>query len=235
MEAMVALSDVPINSLTWLMGSLASLTLSYRSLTSYRIFKNELSKYIGWFGLLVGTGLVLLAVPAFFTLDTSTLRITYLAGEFFVYSAAVAQAAALWCLMLRSRVPIHFITIFVAISGLVSWLYALPRSTLHISDDFITYRDPAFSTIVIGTVLLSLFVPVGIYFLRSATKQSKLKAKLTSLVLGLVYVGIGFFTGGVELLAGQVITPQSAIVDLAFFSIMLAVMVWPRHAAVNTS
>jgi hypothetical protein len=109
-------------------------------------------------------------------------------------------------------------------------LYALPRSTLRFSDNFINYRDPVFSTVVIGIVLVGLFVPVGLYFLRSAAKQTKPKAILTSLALGLVYVGVGFFTGGLELLAGQVITPKSAIGDLAFFGIMLAVLTWPRRA-----
>jgi hypothetical protein len=46
-----------------------------------------------------------------------------------------------------------------------------------------------------------------------------------------VYVGIGFFTGGVELLADEAITPKSAIPDLAFFTVMLAVFLWPRRSA----
>lgn len=229
-EAMVPLSQVPLNSVTWLVGALACFVLSYRSYVSYRRSANELSKYLAWFGVLMGCGQSLLAIPAFFTLDPDSLRVTYLIGEFFIYSSAVAQAAILWCLILRFRLSLRAVTVPMALIGLIAWLYALPRSTLRFSDNFINYRDPVFSTVVIGIVLVGLFVPVGLYFLRSAAKQTKPKAILTSLALGLVYVGVGFFTGGLELLAGQVITPKSAIGDLAFFGIMLAVLAWPRRA-----
>ena len=231
---MVAPSDIPLNSITWFMGALACFMLCYRSFTSYHVSKNELSKYVGWFGLFMGIGQSLLAVPAFFTLNPDTLRTTYLIGEFFIYCSAVAQSAVLWCLILRTKVSIYYATIPVALLGVASWLYAVPRSTLQFTtNNFINYREPTFSTIVVGVVLISLFVPVGIYFIRSASKQTHIKAILTSLSLGLVYVGIGFFTGGIELLVGQVITPRSAIFDLAFFIVMFSVLLWPRRAVAS--
>lgn len=228
---MVALADVPFNSFVWAMGSVACLMLFYRSYTNYRRSKNELSRYLAWFGLLMGAGQALLAVPSFFTLDAGILRTTYLMAEFLIYSSAVAQAAILWCLILRSHVSIYAVTLPIAAVGLISWLYAIPRSTLEISNNFINYRDPTFSTIVVGLVLMSLFIPVGIYFLRSAGQQTNTKAILTSLTLGLVYIGVGFFTGGIELVAGQVITPLSAIFDLAFFAVMAGVLLWRPHRA----
>ena len=233
MISMVALSDVPLNSFVWTMGSIACFMLFYRSYASYRRSRNELSKYLAWFGLLMGIGQALLALPSFITLDTDVLRITYLMAEFMIYGSAVAQAAVLWCLVLRSHVSIYAATVPIGLLGLASWLYAIPRSTLEISDGFINYRDPAFSTAVIGLVLMGLFIPVGIYFLRSARQQTDTKAILTSLTLGLVYIGVGFFTGGIELITGQVITPVSAVFDLAFFTVMAGVLLWPHRAAVR--
>lgn len=205
--------------------------LFYRSFAIYRASKNELSKYLAWFGLLMGIGQLLLAVPAFFSSDADTIRTAYLAGEFFIYGSAVAQAAVLWCLLLRSRFPIYYAVLPIAVLGTVSWLYAIPRSTLQFAaDNFIEYKDPLFSTIVVGVVLAGLFVPVGLYFLRSASRQETTKAMMTSLTLGLVYVGVGFFTGGIELLTGQVITTRSAVFDLAFFFVMFSVLLWPHRA-----
>lgn len=233
-KLMIGFSAVPFNSVVWLMGSLACGMLAYRSFHNYRSSKTELSKYLTAFGLLMGIGQAWLAVPAFFTADASTLRITYLIGEFFIYSSAVAQAAILWCLILRAHVPVYVVTVPIALLGLAGWLYALPRSTLQFAaDNFINYRDPVFSTVIIGLVLLGLFVPVGLYFLRSAAQQDGVRAILTSLALGLVYVGIGFFTGGMELLTGQVITPRSAVFDLAFFVVMFSVLLWPHRAVVK--
>ena len=220
---------MPLNSFTWLVGSLACFALYYRSFINYRRSANELSKYLAWFALTMGCGQALLAVPSFFTLDVGILRTTYLIGELFVYMSAIAQAAIVWCLVLRQVTSLKALTIPIAVGGLASWLYAVPNSTLRINDNFITYRDPLVSTLVIGIMLAGLFLPTGIYFLREATHQTHFKAVLTSVVLGLVYVGVGISTGGVELVTGQVITRQSAVGDLVFFSLMLAAMLWPRR------
>jgi hypothetical protein len=226
---MVPLSSVPLNSFIWFVGSIACLLLFYRSQTTYKVSKSELTKYIALFGLLMGIGQAWLAVPTFFTLNVGIIRSTYLIGEFFIYSSMVAQAAVAWCLFLRSRTKLRTVTMAIAMIGLISWAYAIPYATLQISNNFINYRDPVFSTVVIGLVFLSLFTPVGVYFLQSARKETRPKTVLTALGLGLVYVGVGFFTGGVELLTGQVITPISAIGDLVFFSIILMVLLWPRR------
>lgn len=213
------------------MGSMACLILFIRTYANYRTSKNELSKYLAWFALLMCIGQFLFAAPPFFTLDAGTLRKTYLAGELFVYGSAIAQSALLWCLILRKHLPIYAVTLPVTLVGAVSWIYAVPRSTLGLdAGSFITYRDPTFSTIVAGVVLLGLFIPVGLYFLHSASQQEHPKGVLMSLTLGLVYVGVGCFTGGMELLAGQVMTPRSAVFDLAFFFVMFSVFLWPRRS-----
>lgn len=227
---MTALPDIPLNSIVWAMGALACFMLGYRSYATYRISKNELSKYLALFAFLMSLGQSWLAVPSFFTLDPGILRTTYLIGEAFIYLSMVAQAAVLWCLLLRAHVRIYAVTLPPLLIGVASWLYAIPRSTLQFgTDNFINYRDPTFSTIVIGVVLMTLFVPVGVYFLRSASRQEHAKAILTSLCLGVVYVGIGFFTGAIELLSRQVVTPRSAVFDVAFFFVMFSVLLWPHR------
>lgn len=230
-KMMTALSDVPLNSLTWLVGSLACFALSYRSFMQYRHSANELSKYLVCFSLAMGIGQALLSIPSFITLNAGVLRTTYVGGEFFVYMSVVAQAAIVWCLLLRSKLSLLATTLPIFVIGLASWLYALPRSTLRLNNSaFIIYKDPLASTIVIGVMLISLFLPVGFYFLRAATQQAQFRGALISLVLGVVYIAIGILTGGIELLDGEVITPSAARADLTFFLVLLAVLLWPRRA-----
>lgn len=226
---MTPLDQIPLNSWTWLTGSAACFALYYRSFKHYRRSANELPKYLAYFALTMGIGQSFLAVPSFLTLDTATLRTTYMMGEAFVYMSAVAQAAIVWCLMLRSKLSLRAVTIPVAGIGVLAWFYSLPRASLTLTGNFITYRDPLFSTIVIGLMLTGLFLPVGIYFMRSAAGQRTLRGILFSLILGVVYIGVGLSTGGVELLRGEVITPGSAISDLIFFSVLLGVLLWPRR------
>lgn len=226
---MVALSEVPLNSLTWSVGTIACLVLSYKSFASYRRSANELSKYVAWFGLIMGIAQGLFAIPPLFTLNTGTLREVYVIVEFFVYISAVAQAAILWCLVLRSRMSIYYVTVPVAVGAALAWLYSLPNASVQLQNGFINYSDPLFSTIIIGVMLIGLFVPVGVYFLRSAARQAHLKAKLNSVALGLLYVGIGLSTGGLELLTGEVLVRESAVIDAALFAIVVMALLWPRH------
>ena len=214
--------------MTWAAGTMACLVLSYRSFTSYRRSANELSKYIAWFGLIMGIAQALFAIPPLFTLDPGALRIFYIVVELFVYASATAQAAILWCLVLRPYVSIYSVVTPVALGGTAAWLLSIPYASVHITNHFIDYSDPLFSTIVIGIMLIGLFVPVGIYFLRTAAGQINLKAKLNSLALGILYVGIGVSTGGLELLTGEVLVRSSAVPDTILFVILLVALLWPR-------
>jgi len=232
---MVALSDVPLNSVTWAAGTMACFALGYRSLVSYRRSANELTKYIALFGLVMGMAQALFALPPILTSDPSSLRTIYLIVELLVYTSAVAQAAIVWCLILRAHVPIYYATMPVVIVGSLAWLYSLPRASIEITDNFIKYHDPLLSTIIIGLMLILLFVPVGIYFLRSVGHQANLKAKLNSLALGILYVGIGLSTGGMELLTGQVLTPRLAIPDAILFVVLVVALLWPRHPSAQTT
>lgn len=219
--------------MTWSAGTAACIALGYRSLVGYRRTANELTKYIAWFGLTMAAAQALFAFPPLFTLNPEVLRTIYLLVELIVYTSAVFQAAVVWCLMLRAKVPIYYITLPMVLVGTVAWLYSLPRASVHVTHRFINYHDPLLSTIIIGVMLISLFVPVGIYFLRSVAQQVDLKAKLNSLALGVLYVGIGVSTGGLELSTGQVLAPVLVVPDTALFIILVIALLWPRQPAVQ--
>lgn len=212
---------------------MACFALGYRSLVSYRRSANELTKYIAWFGLIMGVAQALFAFPPLFTLDPTKLRTIYLIVELVVYASGVAQAAIVWCLMLRAYVPMYYATMPITAVGVVAWLYSLPRASVHLTHRFIVYHDPLLSTIIIGLLLIILFVPVGIYFLHSVVRQAHLKAKLNSLALGILYVGIGISTGGLELLTGQVLRPVLVVPDTILFIILVIALLWPRRTAVQ--
>lgn len=131
--------------------------------------------------------------------------------------------------MLRTKLSLLATVFPYIIVGLASWLYSVPRATITLNNDFLLYKDPHAATIVIGLILLSLFLPVGFYFLRSGLRQHQLRGTLISLVMGLVYIAVGILTGGVELFYGEVVTHTTAILAMVFFSVQFIVLVWPRH------
>ena len=226
---MTPLDQLPLSSIAWFIGAVALIILGVKSLLGYRRSRVELSKYITWFALVVSVALFFFSVPSFFTLNLRTLLPLDMAGEGFFYGGMIAQAAIVWCLILRSRVNMYVLTVPVGLISLASWLYAIPRARIFFSaKDFVTYLDPRFSTLVIAGLMIFLFVPVGIYFLRLAPRQSGFKAVLNSVVFGLVYLGIGLINGGFEIATGQVMTPTSVFGIILFFIFLLVVAIWPR-------
>lgn len=232
---MIPFDRIPLSSFSWFIGALGIFVMGVKSLQSYRRSRVELSKYISWFGLVVGLALFFFSVPSFFTANIHILFKFDVIGEALFYASMIAQAAIVWCLILRSRLSVYALTVPVGIISFVSWVYAARHARVYFSaKNFITYLDPRFSTLVIAFLMIFLFVPVGIYFLSLASKQSNFKAKLNSIGLGLVYVGIGLINGGFEIATGQVMTRTSALGISLFFTILLIISLWPRRAGKPT-
>jgi hypothetical protein len=212
-----------------MIGSAACLILGGKSFFRYRRSRDELSKYMAWFFLVIGVSLAAFSVPSLFTLNAGTLLVTGLAGEVFFYGGMMAQAAIVWFLMLRPRFPIYFVTVPVGIVGLASWLYSLSRTKVLVESNFITFLNPRASTLVIAILMIGLFVPVGLYFLREAPRQTDFKAKLNSVAVSLAYLGIGLIGGGFEIATGQIMTRTSVFSNTIFFSVLLIGVIWPRR------
>ena len=231
---MTSPADIPVSSIPWLVGAAGILAIGLKSYVGYRESRIELSKYIAWFALLVGIAMAFFSVPTFFTLNIGILRTYDIIGEAFFYTSMVAQSAIVWFVLLRTRIPVYYLAVPIGLIGLVSWSYNTMRSYMFLSNDFITYHDPRASTLVIAGLMIGLFTPVGIYFLRLAPSQSGLKSRLNAIAFGLVYLGVGFISGGFEIATGQMVTRASAPGLTVFFIILLLAGIWPRRPSAKS-
>lgn len=230
---MTPLADIPLNTWCWLLGAVTLVVLGIKSVAGYHKSRGELSKYMAWFSWVFLPCLLAFSVPALFTLDHDVLRATSLIGEFFFFMGLVTQAAILWCLILRRYCSIWYVTVPAAIAGLACWLYDVPNSRIVLSDNFINYYDPRPVSIVIAVMVVALFVPVGIYFIRAASLQAGAKATVTSFMLGIMYVGIGLSIASEELIARQLLTPAAAIVNLLIATMLLTALILPWQLRVK--
>lgn len=212
------------------MAMLGCLAIGFKSWLRYRHSRVELSKYIAWFGIIMGLAIAMLALPSFFTLNLHTLRRFYMVAEFLFYSSMTAQASIFWCLLLRSRVRLIHATGIVGSIGLVAWLNAFRLSYVSQTGSFLAFIDPRPLSFVIAGLMIGLFVPVGLYLLSVAPKQQGSKAIFTSLTLGTVYIGIGLITGGLEIFYSQLMTPGSLAGENVFFAFLLIAALWPRRS-----
>lgn len=230
---MTAVSDIPINTWCWGLGSVVLVVLGLRSVVGYRKTRGQLTKYMVWFSLAFLPCLMFFSVPALFSLDHGVLLTTSIIGEFFFWAGLVTQAAILWCLVLRRYFSIYYAIVPVAAIALVCWLYDAPRSWLFLSHGFINYYDPRVTSFVIAVMMAGLFVPVGLYFIHAVSGQTGLKAKVTSFALGLMYVGIGLSAASEEVFARQLITSASAVFNLFIAAIVLVALVLPWRLSVR--
>ncbi len=217
---MTALTDIPIDSISFLIGALACLVLGGKSLSRYRRSRDQLSKYMAWFALLTGIALAMFSMPSFFTLNPTALLFWGVAGEFPFFGGMVAQAAIMWFLILRRRMSLYLLTVPVAIIGLAASIYATGHTELIVSDNFVTFLNPRFTTLTIAVLMLGLFGPVGVYFLRMAPQQTSFKAMLNAVSLSGAYLGVGVIGAGFEIITGQIMTRTSVISNTIFFTLL---------------
>jgi hypothetical protein len=225
---MTQFDAIPASSISWLIGATGALIFAVKSFLRYHYSRNELTSYTAWFSLMIGLSLALFSVPSFFTLNPHTLLNIDLVGEAFFYVGLIFEAAIMWCLILRSYWRMRLLTIPVGIIGLAAWLYAIPHARLLVMDNFITGTNPTFTNWATAVLMVGLFVPVGVYFLRQAPRQNGRKAVFTSAVVGMVYLGTGLIAGGFEIITGELMTRTSVIGYDIFFTILLMVALWPR-------
>jgi len=188
-----------------------------------------------WFGFVFVLSLLAFSIPSFFTLDTGVLHNTYSIGEFLFFAGMITQAAIMWCLILRRYFSVYLVIVPAALLSLATWLYDVPRSRFSMSHGFIAYSDPKLSTWIIIIMMLGLFVPVGVYFIRAARRQIGAKATVTSFVLGMMYAGFGLSAASQELINGQIVSPASAIVNIIISAMLLVALVLPWHLSVTLS
>ena len=230
---MTALSDIPLNAYCWGLGAVTIGVLGVKSVMGYYKTRGQLSKYMIWFSVVFFVALMAFSLPAFFTLDHGILRTTYLIGEFFFWAGLVTQAAILWCLILRQYFSVYYAVVPVAITALGCWLYDVSRARLSLEQGFINYYDPLITTFVIAMLVIILFVPVGIYFMRAASHQRSVKATATSFVLGMMYAGIGLSLASEEVISGQIVTPASAVVNIIISAMLLTSLLLPWRLSVK--
>lgn len=188
-----------------------------------------MTKYMYWFGFLMGIALALFGLPSLFTLDEAILHNGYILGEAFMYLSFIPQAAILWSLVLRKYVPVYLVTIPVGLLGLATWLHGTPNSVLALENNFIDYSEPRINTFSLAVLFIVLFIPVGFHFLQATIRQKGFKDRLVTFMLGMVFAGVGISTAGHLLVAGHAVSVASSGGNIVFFIFMLAAIAWPRQ------
>ncbi len=225
----MSISDIPTNLYSWAIGSIAMTLFGIRSLKRWRVTANPMSRYFGWFAILVGITMGFYGWPGFFTSDVRWLRLGYLVGSLFFYISLTLQARILWFVALKRWVRYRWLLFITIALDAFALANEIPSSRVSITDKFLHYHYSAWSGNTVGLMLVALVLPLSVVFLNQAIHSHSLKAKLKSLGIGLVYVVVGSSTFNTAVIYHGSDAPSTGTVDLLGFSVLLIVMLIPHR------
>lgn len=220
--------QLPLNSLSYTVASIAILVFAAKSfINSYRS-GNELTKYFAWLALGAGIGFAFFGLPGWFTLNPTSLRIFYLIGYGIVNLSMLVQARILWFVGPKSKLPYLLLAIPVLIISLVGSTIAWRSASLTVEPGFINFIVPTQTAYLTGAMFLLLAFPTGIIFIRGGARYFELASRFKSALLGTAYVVTASFSAVNYFVYQNRETKISSIAYLVIFSLLLCVTLWPN-------
>lgn len=212
---------VPINAVTWSLGSLALYTFAFRSWRSYKLTKTPVAKMYYVLGLAFGTSLFFFGVPGLFTQDTHTLRYTYFFADCFAQVSMQVALWLLWFLGLRGRVRLDYLyLVSIPFSAVLLTLQALTSQVTMSNDPFlIVYTDKPAVLAMKSIIYLAVSLPIGYFLLKQVPKQASLKSKVKSFMAGMTFIVISLAATTNNIFDKGSDTAGSATVVAIFFII----------------
>ncbi len=217
--------DLPINAITWTLGSVALYTVAFNSWRAYRRTGNLLTRMYVALGLSFGTALFFYGVPGLLTESISLLRPSYFLADLFAQVSLQVQLWILWFIGLRGHVrlkslfmvTVPFSAVLVTLQGLTS------QVTVSQSPHLILFTDDLPVSIMKSIIYLAIPLPLGYFFLRQVPKQVTGRAKIKSFTLGLIFMVVALAATSNNIFDRGRDTVESATVVMVFFAVFLLV------------
>lgn len=181
----------PLNSILWTFGSVAVLFFAIRNWIEYRKSHNEFTKAFALFSFILTVSLVGYGLPGMFTSDNEIILYGYILGEVFFFSSMLFQAKILWFVLLRQKIPLWPLILFVVGCGVTAVYGSAVAASTEVVNQMVIYDAPIYTDLARVAVSIGLLMPIGYYFLLEANRREQLIQKLKPFSLGLAYFGIG--------------------------------------------
>ena len=170
------MQNIPSNIIPWLVGFPVFSLFGWRALKNYQRLRNPLSGYFAVGALSMATAFFLWSVPLLFTDNQTVMQIISIVGDFFLYLALVSQAALVYYLTLRDKVPkVVFMgpIVAIAVAGYFSHVYGYLHNGVAIVDGNFEYKLPFFASIAQIILLANVFLVGVLLFSRLKEQNSK--------------------------------------------------------------
>jgi hypothetical protein len=188
---MLPLSDIPVAVIAWTVGAFASISIGLRAFISYRATRNEVSKYYVGFGLILGAGELMYQIPAWFTQDTTVLRLWALAGDLCFYASMIILARVIWFYSLKRFIRFGVLAAILVAWTAVTWGIDFFTSTVTISPGNIEWNDVPIAGTMRAIFYIAILLPNGWYVLSRALSEKGSRARLRAYTLGIGFLAVG--------------------------------------------
>ncbi|MEO7617344.1 MAG: hypothetical protein ABIS59_00720 [Candidatus Saccharibacteria bacterium] len=223
--------EIPYNSYSWFLGFIALFAFSLRSLAAYNETGNQVAKIYSRMSMAFAFGFLFFAIPMALTLDPAVLTHYYPLSEIPVQIAVQLEIWLLWFIGLRSKIHLRYLL-----------MVSIPLSIIIIGTEiatshFVVTQNPLIATsvdILFVSFLKSLLYimiswPLGFFFIAQAKLQPTLRAKITSVMTGLVFLIVSLGAVASSFTSGGGDTYSSTVIDGILFVMFSVVNLMPRR------
>jgi hypothetical protein len=222
---------IPYNAISWMIGFLAVYTFAYRSYLAYKKTGNEIAKIYCGMSLAFGIGFLFYGVLTPFTTDLTILLKSYLFSEAAVQVGVQFQVWLLWFIGLRNMIRLRYLLCISLTFSILILIVEVLTSKVFLSQSpllFIT-KDIPLALGLKCLVYIATSWPLGYFFIRQSGLQQNLKAQLTSIATGLIFIVVSGATVLKSIIAVGSDSYDSAVINAVVFLIFLALNLLPRR------
>jgi hypothetical protein len=202
-------------------------TIGVRGVRKYRHSANALGYNISIFVVLLGLSYACYSVPDIFSPGLSVVRTVSTLGDVFLYLSLLVQGRILWEVLLKGKVSFRYVAIPIAVTSIAILTIDYYTYTLVSEGPNVVGHGVLSASLLKGTLLLALVLPIGYYFVRSSFMQTDLHSRLKAFVIGLTYLIPGSLQAYNDYVNQGNDTNLSIAIDLGVFVLLTLVML-PR-------
>lgn len=227
---MIIAPSFPLNMLAWSYAATVLLIFAAKNYGIYRQSNNRLHRLFAYFLLVIGSGLLVFAVPPLLTDQPQLLRITMSLADVTIMLSLLIQARI--CRELKLFPPGFYRIISVLIVLIAASVFILGLTFTQVQfEAYLTWQrlhplNGALQSLVFGLTLL----PAGYFFIKNGLQQGRPKARIKVAGFGLVYVVaslVSIYNYGLS--RGQDSLASAVLVAIAFTG-LLVIALTPSQA-----
>lgn len=221
---------IPYNSIAWLLGAFAVFTFGFRSLLAYRETGNQVAKIYFGMTMAFGLGFFTYGILGLYTINPNKILVSYVLGDLGVQIGIQFQVWLLWFIGLRNRLRLRYLLIASSSFSAILMILEAFTSKVSINQSPLLFISTDIPLVLVMKCILYMGVswPLGYFFLTQSRMQPTVRARITSISTGLLFLIVSIAAVVNSITSGGSDSYESALIDAGIFIVFWVVNLIPR-------